>query len=236
MESNYGNSIKLSKPPASEMCPPGYHVVRGHERTCHSGTRTWVDAHIRRNRGSNPQILLIENIHHLYWASNTKYGRIGKIHGFPENAELDTVIQFWLDYWKEQGLKFPTGLDPLLVKTIIAIESSFKPKEITKIKGSSATGLMQITNETRGVLSGRPRKGYRELKSNYFELSQTDVQDPIVAVAAGTRWLAHKYSMIPKRAEKTLHNTIKNYHSWDNQGEAYAKSVEELYQKSKKGR
>ncbi|MEQ1878663.1 MAG: hypothetical protein ABL958_18615, partial [Bdellovibrionia bacterium] len=84
--------------------------------------------------------------------------------------------------------------------------------------------------------SGRLRKGYRELKSSYLELSKSDVQDPIVAIAAGTRWLAHKYSVIPKRAKKNLHNTIKNYHSWDSQGEAYAKSVELLYQKSKKRR
>jgi len=119
---------------------------------------------------------------------------------------------------------------------MIAIESSFDPQAKTKVIGSSATGLMQITDETRGVLSGRPRKGYRELKSSYLELSKVDVQDPIVAVAAGTRWLAHKYGAIPKRAKKTLQNTIKNYHSWDSQGEAYAKSVEELYQKSKKNR
>jgi hypothetical protein len=232
------NAIKLSKPPSSEMCPPGSHVVRGHQRVCHSGTRTWVDTHFRRNRGPIPQILLIENIHHLYWSSKKKYDRIGRVFGFAENEELDSVIQFWLDYWKEQGLKFPTGLDPLIVKTIIALESSFKPDVITKIKGSSATGLMQITNETRGVLSGRLKNGYRELKSNYMELSKSDVQDPIAAVAAGTHWIAHKYSMIPKRAKKTLHNTIKNYHSWDKAGEDYAKSVEELYRKSKakKGR
>lgn len=228
-------SIRLSKPQADEMCAPGYHVVHGHERVCHSGTRTWVDTHLRKNRGSLPKILLIENIQYLYWASKTKYGPIGKIEGFSENPKLDAVIQFWLGYWKAQGLKFPAGLDPLLIKTIIAIESSFDPQAKTKVKGSSATGLMQLTDETRRVLSGRvDKKGYRELRSDYFEISKSDVQDPIVAVAAGTRWLAHKYSMIPKRAEKTLHNTIKNYHSWDKQGEAYAKKVEELYRKSKR--
>ena len=230
------DSIKITKPSDDEMCPPGYHIVHGHERICHSGTITWVDTHIRSNRGSNPKILLIENIHHLYWGLKKKYASLGKIFGFSENAEIDAVIQFWLDYWKQQGLRFPPGLDPLMVKTIIAIESTFNPQAVTKIKGSSATGLMQITNETREVLSGRLRKGYRELKSNYLEISKTDVQDPIVAVAAGTRWLSHKYSMIPKRAKKSLHNTIKNYHSWDKEGESYAKSVEELYRKSKKKR
>lgn len=42
-------SITLSKPPKDEMCPPGNHIVRGHERICHSGTRTWVDTHTIKN-------------------------------------------------------------------------------------------------------------------------------------------------------------------------------------------
>jgi hypothetical protein len=229
--------IKLLKPSKDQMCPPGHHVVRGHERVCHSGTRTWVDVHVRKNRGSIPNILLIENIHYIYWGSNKKYESIGKIDGFPETAELDPIIQFWLDYWKNQGLKVPDGFDPLLIKTMIAIESSFDPSAKTKIKGSSATGLMQLTDETRNILSGRlDKRGYRELKSNYFEISKTDVQDPVVAVAAGIRWFAHKFAIIPKSAKKSLHNSIKSYHSWDSQGEAYAQSVEVLYKKSKKTR
>jgi len=77
-------SITLSKPSADEMCPPGYHVVRGHKRTCHSGTRTWVDNHIRKNRGSIPKILLRENIHYLYWRSKGYYENFGEMSGFPE--------------------------------------------------------------------------------------------------------------------------------------------------------
>ncbi|MEQ1876938.1 MAG: transglycosylase SLT domain-containing protein, partial [Bdellovibrionia bacterium] len=138
-------SITLSRPQKDEMCPPGNHVVRGHERICHSGTRTWVDTHIRRNRGAIPKILLIEIIHYLYWNSKKKSERVGKVFGFSENAELDAVIHFWLMYWKEQGLKFPAALDPLWIKTIIAVESSFEPQAKTKVEGSSATGLIQIT-------------------------------------------------------------------------------------------
>ncbi len=192
---------------------------------------------MRKNRGPISKILLIENVHFSFWGVNRKTGRVGKVDGFSEHAELDSIIQFWLDYWRALGLKLPPGLDPLLVKTLIAIESSFDPQAKTKVKGSSATGLMQITDETRRVLSGRPdKKGYRELKSNYLELSKSDIQDPVVAIAAGTRWLAHKYAMIPKRAKKTLHNTLKNYHSWDSPGEKYADSVERLYKKSRKRR
>ncbi|OFZ11085.1 MAG: hypothetical protein A2Z20_04135 [Bdellovibrionales bacterium RBG_16_40_8] len=72
---------------------------------------------------------------------------------------------------------------------------------------------MQVTDETRRILSGRPnKKGYRELKSNYLEISKSDIQDPIVAIAAGTRWLAHKYSIIPGTVRgRPMPNTWKNF-------------------------
>ncbi len=225
---------EIKKPPASEMCPPGHHVVRGHERVCHSGTTTWVDAHIRRNRGSIPTILLSENIYFLFWSAKKKYGKIGKIYGFPETSELDSAVQFWLDYWKEQGIEFPSDLDPLLIKTLIAIESGFDPKARSKVKGSSATGLMQVTDQTRRILSGRPNKnGYREVKSEYLEIKKEEATDSLVSIATGTRWLAHKYLIIPKAGKRNVHNMIKNYHSWNEDGEVYAKKVEDLYEKSK---
>src|SRR3989338_7474818 len=173
------------------MCPPGHHVVRGHERSCVSGTRTWVDTHIRRNRGKAPKILLKENIHYLYWRSNHKYKRLGKVYGFKEYSELDAVIQFWLDYWKEQGFYFP-DIDPLLIKVLIAVESSFNPKAKSTTSGSSATGLMQVTNQVRRILEGTPNAdGYQELKSDYMRVSRSDIEDPIVAIATGIRWFAY---------------------------------------------
>jgi hypothetical protein len=36
----------------------------------------------------------------------------------PAHPELDQIIQFWLEYWKRQGLKFP-NIDPLLIKTFL---------------------------------------------------------------------------------------------------------------------
>ena len=50
--------IIISRPKKSEMCPIGYHVVRGHERICEDGTKTWVDQHIRKNRGRKKCISL----------------------------------------------------------------------------------------------------------------------------------------------------------------------------------
>src|SRR3989344_9222277 len=97
---------ELRKPKSSEMCPPGYHVVHGHERVRHSGTVTWVDAHVRRNRGKIKPGLLIENTHYLFWNSKKKYPSLKSIDDYPRRDEYDSLIQFWLEYWKSQGIKF----------------------------------------------------------------------------------------------------------------------------------
>jgi hypothetical protein len=224
---------EITKPSADEMCPPGFHIVRGHERICHSGTKTWVDTHPRKNRGSVPEILLIENIHYLFWNSKKSYSKIKNVKQFVGKDQYDEVIQFWLDHWRSKGLPL-TGFDPLLIKVVIAVESGFDPLAKSKVKRSSATGLMQITGQARGVLSGRADSdGYQEMKSDYLEVSENDMLDPIVNVATGIRWLAHKESKTPKGIKKTAHNTLKNYYSWNKDGEHYAKKIETLYKKSK---
>src|SRR3990167_9186372 len=106
----------LKKPKSSEMCTPGFHVVSGHNRTCHSGTKTWVDAHMRKNPGKKLKILLFENLHYIFWNTQKEFKKLKGINGFKEHSELDDVIQFWLEYWKEQGIEVPQDLDPLLIK------------------------------------------------------------------------------------------------------------------------
>jgi hypothetical protein len=225
---------QLKRPPAYDMCPPGYHVVRGHERIYHSGTRTWVDEHIARNSGSRKSMFLIENIHYLFWNSKKEYKKLKSIKEFEGKDEYDSPIQFWLDSWKEKGLKFPNDLDPLMIKAMIAVESRFRPEAKSKVKGSSASGLMQLTNQSRRILSGRPDSdGYREMKSDYLNISDADVFEPIINIAGGIRWLSYKYTKIKKGAEKNAFNAIKNYHSWDEEGEKYAKKVMEKYKASK---
>lgn len=223
----------LRKPKSSDICPPGYHVVRSHERVCHSGTKTWVDEHIAKNPGKKIDMLLQENLLYLYWNADKKYPKLNSIKGFSAHEELDSVIQFWLDYWKQKGLDFPKT-DALLVKALIAVESGFNLKADPKVKGSSAYGLMQLTNQARHRLEGVPDKNkYREVRSNYLRISREDMEDPVVAIAAGTRWLSYKYSKIPRGSEKNVFNMIKNYYSWNEDGEEYAKKVIDLYEKSK---
>ena len=117
--------IIISRPKESEMCPVGYHVVKGHWRHCASGTKTWVDAHIRENEGSKgKQMYLSENLFFLYWKHSQKYPSINAIKGFPSHHNIDPVIHFWLNYWKKQEVTFPRKLTPLHIKAMIAAESS----------------------------------------------------------------------------------------------------------------
>jgi hypothetical protein len=192
-----------------------------------------VNTHLSRNPGKHGEILQIENLLYLFWHSKQTFPDLNTIKGFSSNSEIDPVIQFWMEYWREQGLKFPAA-DPLLIKAMVAFESGFNPLARSTVRGSSAFGLMQVTDQARRILSGSPdSKGYIEGKSPFVRVSKSDIIDPVINVATGTRWLFYKYTSIPSRAEKNLFNTIKNYHSWDKAGDEYVRKIEDLFKKSK---
>lgn len=151
------------------------------------------------------------------------------IFGFKDKgADFDSVIQFWLDYWKDQGVDLPE-IDPLIIKALIATESTFNPTVHTKVKGSTTHGLMQLTSQSRRVLAGIPdAKGWRETKSNLVSVTEEDISDPVANIGVGIRWLAHKYSQIPKSAERNVKNMLKNFHSWNDAGTQYAKKILDL--------
>lgn len=160
---------------------------------------------------------------------------MGPIFGFKAGAEYDQPIQFWLDYWKEKGLKFPTDLEPLMIKTLIAVESGFDEKAKTRSKRSTASGLMQLTNQSVRVLGGFPNQdGWIEIKDHVIRVRKQDKLDPIVNIALGIRLLSYKYTKIPKDAEKNLINTLKKYNNWGSEGTQYAKKVLALFEKSRK--
>src|SRR6266576_672592 len=118
--------MKLRHPKESEMCEPGYHIVRTYQKTNSHGKTFWVERHLCKNPGKHGQILQIENLLYLFWHSKEKFPDLNAIKGFHANSEIDPVIQFWMSYWREQGLKFPEA-DPLIIKSIIAVESGFNP-------------------------------------------------------------------------------------------------------------
>lgn len=225
----------LKKPKPSEMCAPGYHVVHGHERICHSGTLTWVDAHVRKNRNKIKPGLLIENIHYLFWNSKKRYSSLKQIEGYPQGDKYDDLIQFWLDYWKSQGLEFPEDLDALMVKALISVESDFNPNAESTDPKSTASGLMQVTDQSLRVLGGFPnKKKWIEARKQLIHVAKDDKLDPVVSVALGTRLLAHKFSQIPKRYPKNAKGTLIGYHSFDKAGEKYADEVLSRYDKARK--
>ncbi len=216
------------------MCRPGFHLVRGHSRVCKTGTKTWVDAHIAKNPLRNGiRILLSENLLYLYWTSAKRYKNLKPAKGFKAGEDFDAAIQFWLEYWTAEGLDFPK-VDPLLIKCVVAIESGFDPRSQTKVSGSTAKGLMQITATSLSALEGTPNKdNIRELKNGFVRLIGDDVYDPVMNIAAGTRWLFHKYKLIPRGAKKDIFNTLKNYYGWTKDGDSYARKVIKLYEQSK---
>lgn len=222
--------IELRRPKDNEMCPLFYHVVKGHRRVCASGTTTWVDAHTRRNRGEIV-MYLFENLQFYYWNNTNKYSKINAIKGFPGHHNLDSVIQFWLHYWHSKGVKFPTGLEPLHIKALIAAESSFNPKARTKT--TSATGLMQVLKTALRSLKGIEKNNWREVRNNYIRVSSKELEDPVVNIAVGIRWLGHKFYLLRNHSKKGVRETIRDYHSRNKAGEIHADKVLKFYRLSK---
>lgn len=224
----------MNRPNPSEMCAPGYHVVRGHKRICKSGTATWVDEHVRKNHGKIRPGLLQENIWYLFWNSKKKYPALKPISGFKnKGSEYDEVIQFWLDYWKAQGVAYPADLNPLMIKAIIALESGFTEK--AKNKKSTAEGLMQITDQSLRILGGFPDgDGWTEVKNNLIHVVKTDKRDPIINIAIGIRLLGHKFGQIRNSGLKDAWKLIAIYNSRNEKiGGEYAETVRKLYNSSK---
>ena len=214
----------IKRPPILKMAPPGSHVVTRQARISKNGIRYFVKAHVRRNRGKKI-VLLPENLLYLFWHGDHEYPTIGAVKGFPEFPELDAVIYFWLNYWQEFGLPFPKNLDPMLVKVMIAVESSFQPK--VGARESSAFGLMQITNKTR--------KDILNINDGILDLERKDLEDPVINIAMGIRWISYKYSSIGKGVKKDLYNTIKYYYD-KRKGDEYAHKVLNLYNLSTRNR
>ena len=212
----------LKKPLLLKMAPPGSHIVKRHAKVTSEGIKYYVKAHIRKNRGKKV-VLLPENILYLYWHGDQDYPRIGRIKGYDEFSELDSVISFWLNYWKEAGLPFPKYIDPLVIKTMIAVESSFKLKADPKVKQSSAYGLMQITDTTR--------RDAKNLRDEVVDLERKDLEDAVINVAMGIRWISYKYSSIPKKSDKNLFNTLRAYNDWQ-KGIPYAEKILSLHRAS----
>lgn len=132
---------------SGNSCPPGEHYVRSHLRATKKGM-TRVSAHCRKNRKGKENLLYASNLRHIYYSSGPKnYPKLPAIKGFRGFHQYDSMIQFWAEYWKGKKV-LHQQVDPLLIKALIAAESSFRSGVRTKDPKSTATGLMQILGST----------------------------------------------------------------------------------------
>lgn len=223
--------IELRRPQEHEMSPPGLHLLRAYQHLYEGDTKTTrIDTHFIE-KPDEMKMYFFENLQFLYWHNTKKYPRINAIKGFSGHHNLDSVIQFWLDYWRSKGVKFPEGLEPLHIKALIAAESSFNPK--ARARTTSATGLMQILESVLEHLKGVAVNNWREVPDNYIRVSLKDLEDPIVNIAVGIRWLGHKFYLLRKHSRKGVRETLRDYHSRDRHGRIYADKILRLYQLSR---
>ena len=208
--------------------------MKNHTRRTKKSGIVPVSEHCRVNSKGKKKLLYASNIRHLYYNRlQKKYPKLLAIEGFRGFHEYDPMIQFWVKYWKDKQ-RLPKEIDPLLIKAMIAAESSFRPRVRTSDPKSTAAGLMQLTGSTLRTLRGNPdRKGYIEVRYYPVYLEDDEHLDPLVNIAAGIRWLGHKIEKSRKRNSKDIAEKIfagvKFYHSWDQEGENYAKKAYRYY-------
>lgn len=92
---------------------------------------------------------------------------------------------------------------------------------------------MQVLKTAIVLLAGKRRNGWIEVRDNYIESNQKDLEDPVINIAVGIRWLGHKYFLLRNHKNVTQKEVIRDYHSRDKDGEAYAKKVLKYYNDSK---
>lgn len=69
------------------------------------------------------------------------------------------------------------------------------------------------------------------LRDYYLDLDRKDLEDPVISIAAGIRWIFFKYSSLPKGAKKDAFNTFRNYYRYRD-GKEYAQKIFDIYNDS----
>jgi len=176
-------------------CPLGYHWRNSSIVDKHTRTKANVREHYRKGscvKNSSGKDSLYSD--ELYLISNTYFEK-NKKHitnnplGYKKGNNYDKIIDGWVAYWNDV-LKPKVPLDPDFVKVMIATESSFRPnsKAFAGKRAGYARGLMQVTDQTLKYLKGHKT----EAKNHVVILTEGDMTDPVLNIAAGVRWLFRK--------------------------------------------
>jgi hypothetical protein len=190
------------------VCPLGSHLVKAHivkippSKKHPNGIIITRQQHCAKNPSkkdllSFPEVQLITANTFPQLSNNRK---LGTLSDFKEKGDkYDLLISGWVQYWNEV-LAPNDPLDPKLVKALIATESSFNSdsKVFAGKKQGYAKGLMQITDETLGILNNP--KG--ELKDNIFRIKSDERYNPSANICAGVRWLFWKKRLASVRLKR----------------------------------
>lgn len=215
------------------LCPLGEHWVTTHPMKTKSGKMTIRQSHCAENRSGKDQIYIGE----LAKIAEVNFSKlsgapIGKSLGFSQGNKFDHLIRGWCQYWNDI-LGSINPIDPNLVKTLIATESGFRAT--IKIKDGrgqgNATGLMQVTDATRKILSDEGG----ELKDHLINVDEKDLTNPNYNVAAGVRWLFRKKEIASKRLKREASwiETILLYKGYKNVNHPQMKKLLKLYNELK---
>ena len=207
------------------MCPPGQHWVSEHPLKVPVSEKnptgiTIRDGHCHGNRSKKDQIYPdeIHKIAEAYFNRVKKLPKPDKLDR-PNGNNYDKLVAGWTKYWNEV-LKPKVPLDPNLMKALIRTESDFK-EQSKKLAGKFnwAHGLMQVTDETIGIL--KDEKG--ELRNFLIDIDQKEALDPNLNICAGIRWLFHKKFLMENRLRRTV--------SWEEAAMEYKSYTRELKEK-----
>ncbi len=175
-------------------CQPGYHWRSSSHVGAHLRKGDQVRSHYRKGtcvkNPSGQDVMYEDELHRiadLYFPklkSKISKNNLGSRRG----NKFNSLIAGWTQYWNDV-FKPKVPLDPDLVKALIMTESSFDPKiKIPAPKGQTAYGLMQIITPTVKYL-----RGYRkELRNHLLQIDLKDINDPVLNIAGGVRWLFRK--------------------------------------------
>lgn len=181
-------------------CPLGEHWVKEHERKVEKSQKnpegiTIVDGHCRKNP-SHHEIFVADELHKIAGRHFKNLKALPKADNLdnPHGNDFDELIggwtQFWNDVFNPKDL-----LDPNLVKALIASESSFNTSVSAHSKIGQAKGL---TEQTRKILADQKD----ELKDYLITLSENEIFEPNLNLAAGIRWLFQKKYLTSHRLKR----------------------------------
>jgi hypothetical protein len=182
------------------ICPIGKHYVRTHSEHIPPSKKHPQGQTITRHEHcalnpSHKDVLSFDEIHAITIKNFANLSgppalATGLLADFKNVDKYDDLIRGWVHYWNDIfALKDP--LNPNLVKALMATESGFKAdakNKDYKNKKKHAYGLLQVTEETAGILKNH--KG--ELKNYLIDVKVSELYDPSINICCGVRWLFQK--------------------------------------------